>query len=252
MNVTLSSPVYNLEEKLDIFLVEPFNEHIQNLKVAIKTIIEDESIINLTGILNQHWSEYLNIENNLIGDSKLEIFYVAEVRKPFSFDYLIEGAEIKTNVSLNVGERILIPQSFINQTLTRNMQMESNSFILDFDFDYSLTYFESPNKLIEDIKKYISEKTNANILINSREVVKYDEDDVKSIYKLLHLYYKIDNNEENLRSIKNILSSTDIIQTVRSTSNRKKIEIYVSKVNHRELVCAVYNKKVKEERTFRY
>jgi hypothetical protein len=231
----LQVPYYNLEETLDLTLKQPF-EYLQNIKVKLVATVENDTIEDFN-VLNKIWLEQIAIDESDYPKMTEELFYIAELRKKFTID---------TN-TIEIGEHLLIPESYIDRNLTTPSQKEPSTIVFDFDFDYNNTNFKDIDHIIQTIQDLLLE---SEITAEGRQAKLYEEEDVEDIFALLKIYYKIERNEYNLNSIKNILCSAATRQVVLSSSTNKRIEIFIDPIIRNKVICTLYNKRNREIREF--
>lgn len=228
----LNIPYYNLEELLDIVLVNTkLSQYI--IKGLIVGTLENDSVDTIE--VNGSWFDFIELDKALIPSMQTDLFYVVQLKKKL--------------LDFEVNDIVIIPESFINKSLTSLSQIEPSTFVIDFDYDYANEAWESKEQMMDELLEYVNSKLNVTSTV-IREVQHYKEEDVFTILSLLKIYYRIDESENNKNSIKNILTSAANKQVVTSRVNNKKIEIYIDPMISNKLICTVYNKKNREVREF--
>ena len=228
----LNIPYYNLEELLDIVLVNTkLSQYI--IKGLIVGTLENDSVDTIE--VNDLWYDFIELDKALIPSMQTDLFYVVQLKKKL--------------LDFEVNDIVIIPESFINKSLTSLSQIEPSTFVIDFDYDYANEAWESKEQMMGELLEYVNSKLNVTSTV-IREVQHYKEEDVFTILSLLKIYYRIDESENNKNSIKNILTSAANKQVVTSRVNNKKIEIYIDPMISNKLICTVYNKKNREVREF--
>lgn len=248
--MALTTPIFNLEENLDIYLKGDFIQ-VQNMKSHIEGIVEDDLIEQLQFIERQ-WidflGDYLDPSNNSI--LELEIFYIIKLLKKYTIT-VNENSGTK-DIIFPVGSKLLIPQSVIDLNKTTNMQLEPNAYVIEFNYDYTVTGFISPEEMMEQINDFVFNKSNSLITLQERKINLYEDSDVRAILTILKSYYKVEETEYNINSIRNILSSAISTQVVFSKLTNRKIEISMAQEERKKIICVTYNRTKREVREFKF